>query len=169
MIVEGLNDIYETGQAILDTLNAIYLEHGDDVTALPVRQFVSTGGPGSQPHDCEQVTVSVGQIYTGTPGNPSEGPMKCFNTALAAVYHVEVVRQSIPTTQGSRRGMQSPTSLSPEDENSFAKIQLQDARLMLQAGLLVGDNYLGSVADVAPGPESGGYQAMTMTVITGVT
>jgi|SRR5690606_9651234 len=168
MSLENVNDVYETAQLILDTLNAVYLEHGDEVTPLPTRQFVMAGGPGSQPHDCEQVTVSLGQLYTGTPGNPSESPVNCHNAPFSAAYHVEVVRRTLPTSQTSRRGAAVPVEMSPEDENKLAKIQMQDARLMLQAGLMVGDTFIGSVADAAAGAESGGYQAMTMTVITGV-
>lgn len=168
MRVENVNDVYETAHLILDTLNAVYLEHGDEVAPLPVRQFVMAGGPGSQPHDCEQVTVALGQVYTGTPGNPSESPVNCLNAPFSAAYHVEVVRRTQPTSQTSRRGTPSAVSMTPEEENSLARIQMQDARLMLQAGLTVGDTFVGSIADAAAGAESGGYQAMTMTVITGV-
>jgi len=153
---------------ILDTLNAVYLEHPAEVTPLPTRQFITAGTSGSQPHDCEQVTVTMGQTYTGTPGNPSDTPMNCMNMTLASVYYVEIVRKTIPETQTSRRGMTSPQILTPEQENDLAKIQMQDTRLLIEAGLRVGDNFLGSVADVSPGPESGGYQAMVATIITGV-
>lgn len=167
MAIENVNDIFETAQQILDEVNKVYEEHPHEATPLPTRQYIAAGGSGSQPHDCEQVTVSMGQTYTGMPGSPSETPGGC-DSPLASVFYVEVVRKTLTTTQASRRGSVTPGKLDPEDEMRLAKIQMQDARLLLEAGLRVGEGFLGSVADVSSGTESGGYQAMILTVITGV-
>ena len=166
-MIENVNDIYDTAQAILDELNLVYTQHTGEVSSLPTRQFIAIGGAQSQPHDCEQVTVSMEQTYVGLPGSPADGPARC-DSPRSAVFFVEVVRKTLTPQQTSRRGAAIPTSLTPAEENALAKIQMQDALLMLDAGLRVGDQYLGSVADVSAGPESGGYQAMTMTVVTGI-
>jgi hypothetical protein len=166
-MIENVNDIYETAQSILDELNLTYTQHLGDVVALPTYQYIAIGGAQAQPHDCEQVTVSMEQMYTGLPGAPSDSPVRC-DSPRSAVFYIEVVRKTIQPQQASRRGTAIPAKLSPTEENALAKTQMQDAMLMMEAGLRVGDQFLGSIADVSAGPESGGYQAMTMTLVTGV-
>lgn len=169
MSIETPDDIFTTAELVLQSLNEVYLAHEGSVSPLPTRQLIASGAPGSQPHDCEQVSISFGQVYTGAPGNPSEGPVMCHNAPLSAVYHVEVVRSTLPGSSGPRaRGKQGTSALTPEEEAEISRVQMQDARMLLYAGMRVGDDYLGSVADVGVGPESGGYQAVTLTVILGI-
>jgi hypothetical protein len=52
----------------------------------------------------------------------------------------------------------------PEDYKKEARVQMQDAVLLLRAGLLAGQSTLGgaSIVDVSAGSPQGGYQATIM-------
>ena len=151
-------------------LNTVVETYGQYGVALPSRQFLSVGGQGGTVHDCEQVSVSFEQGYSGAPGAQSQTIQKC-DGVQTAVFYVEVVR-CIPTTndgaqQQSRYGQElSVDAPTPQQLTAVAETQMRDARVMLDAGMSSGINTLleGALVDIAPGPASGGFQAMGMTV-----
>lgn len=167
-MIDTPDDIFETAEQILDGIVAIYGEHEGEVSPLPERRYIAVGGQGSQPHDCEQVTVSMEQFYVGLPGQPAQIPSNC-SSPTSGVFFIEVVRKTAIIEQFSRRGGEQVIPPTPAQESEFAKIQMQDARLLMEAGMRIGENFIGSVADVSAGPESGGYQAMVMTLIAPIT
>lgn len=167
-MIDNPSDIFETAQEILEEIEAIYGEYEGVAAPLPERRYVAVGGQGSQPHDCEQVTVSMEQFYVGLPGQPSQTPANC-SSPTSGVFFIEVVRQTAIIEQFSRRGGQQVVPPTPEQETEFAQVQMMDARLLVEAGMRIGDKFIGAVADVSAGPESGGYQAMVMTLIAPIT
>lgn len=159
---------------ILNTVVATYADHGVD---LPVRRYLSVGGPGSTVHDCEQVTVSFEQGYSGRPGAQAQEPAKCASLRTG-VYIIEVVR-ALPLSNTSAANPETPVpsrygeavsgvqTLPAEVQSTMARKQMVDAMLLLDAGLRAGETTLtGSLADVTAGQPQGGFQAMTLVLTT---
>lgn len=159
---------------ILNTVVATYADHGID---LPARRYLAVGGQGSTVHDCEQVTVSFEQGYSGRPGAQAQEPVKCASMRTG-VYIIEVVRalpspntaDANPTTTVPSRYGQVVTgvqTLPADTQSAHARVQMRDAMLLLDAGLRAGETTLtGSLADVTAGQPQGGYQAMTLVLTT---
>lgn len=157
---------------ILNTVVATYADHGVD---LPSRRYLAVGGQGETVHDCEQLTVSFEQGYSGLPGNQAQEPVKCASPR-SAVFIVEVVRalpqpntvQANPTTTVPSRYGQVTTgvqTLDAETQSAIARKQMVDAMLLMDAGLRAGETTIsGSLADVSAGSPQGGYQAMTLVI-----
>lgn len=146
---------------MLDQINSVFEQAG---VSLPSRQYAYAGELGATSYDCEQLTLSLGQIYSGTPGAQSPVPTKC-NEPITGVFYVELVR-CIPdklSVVGPKVRKPAPTLLTLN-----AKAQSIDAYLLMQAGQLFGDDYLGSVVTVTSGQPSGVYQAIILEVATGI-
>jgi len=159
---------------ILNTIVATYADHQVD---LPQRRYLAVGGQGGTVHDCEQVTVSFEQGYSGLPGTQAQVPARCA-TPRTGVYIIEVVRAlPQPNTTDANPALAVPSrfgqvttgvQILPEDvQSDMARIQMVDAMLLLDAGLRAGETTLtGSLADVSAGQPQGGYQAMTLVLTT---
>jgi hypothetical protein len=142
---------------------------------LPTRRYLAVGGQGDTVHDCEQVTVSFEQGYSGLPGNQAQEPVKCAGPRTG-VYIVEVVRAlpqpntvaANPTTTVPAKFAQAVTGVQtlPSDvQSDIARKQMQDAMLLMDAGLRAGETMtIGALADVSAGSPQGGFQAMTLVV-----
>lgn len=163
-----LNEFFEIAGGILRQIELTYAEYN---VGLPSRRYITVGGQGETVHDCEQVTVSFEQAYSGLPGDQSQTPAVC-NGPRSAVFVVEVVRcipsaDSASAAQSRYGSTSSVQNLSPETMNQMAKTQMNDAMLMLEAGLIAGENAItGALVDVSSGPASGGFQAMVMQVVS---
>jgi hypothetical protein len=166
------NEFVEIADLILNTVVATYADHGVD---LPTRRYLAVGGQGDTVHDCEQVTVSFEQGYSGLPGNQAQEPVKCAGPR-SGVYIVEVVRAlpqpntsaANPSTPVPSRYGQEVTGvqiLPQEVQSDMARKQMVDAMLLMDAGLRAGETLqLGALADVSAGTPQGAYQAMTLVV-----
>lgn len=168
------NEISDIADHILNTIVTTYGEHEVD---LPARRYLSVGGQGETVHDCEQVTVSFEQGYSGFPGNQAQEPVRCASPRTA-VFVVEVVR-AIPVSNTADANPATPVPsrygqvvsgvelLSPETLTDMARIQMVDAMLLMDAGLRAGETTMvGSITDISAGTPQGGYQAMVMVVTT---
>lgn len=165
-------EFVELADIILNTVVATYADHGVE---LPTRRYLAVGGAGSTVHDCEQVTVSFEQGYSGLPGNQAMEPAKCGGPR-SAVFVIEVVRAlPLPNTTAanpttpvqSRYGTEvSGVAILPEDvQSDVARKQMVDAMLLLDAGLRAGETtVVGSLADVSAGQPQGGFQATTLAL-----
>ena len=89
---------------------------------LPGRQYWTVG---QQAVDCEQLTVTLIQIYLGPPGDQASQPQRC-NTARTAVMTVSISRE-IPTVGQNGR----PPSASKIQE--AAQISAIDAYILMQS------------------------------------
>lgn len=168
------NEFVEVAEHILNTIVTIYGEHGVE---LPARRYLAVGGQGETVHDCEQVTVSFDQGYSGLPGNQAFEPVRC-NSPRTGVFVVEVVRsvaspntpEAAPETMIPNRLSQVTTGvgvLPPEVLTDIAKKQMVDAMLLMEAGLRAGETTMtGSITDISAGSAQGGFQAMVMVVTT---
>jgi hypothetical protein len=165
------NEFVEIADLILNTVVATYADQG---VALPERRYLAVGGQGETVHDCEQLTVSFEQGYSGLPGNQAQEPAKYIGPRTA-VFIVEVVRQlPLPNTQASNPTTTVPSRYSsdmsvqvlPADvQSDIARKQMVDAMLLIDAGLRAGETTMvGALADVSAGSPQGGYQAMTCVI-----
>lgn len=166
------NEIADIADHILNTVVATFADHGVD---LPTRRYLAVGGQGDTVHDCEQLTVSFEQGYSGTPGNQAQEPVKCASPR-SAVFIVEVVRAlPLPNTASANPATTIPTRygeevmgvavLPPDVQSDIARKQMVDAMLLMDAGLRAGETTMtGSLADVSAGSPQGGYQAMSMVI-----
>lgn len=177
-----LNDIIDMSEHLLETINRVYQEAG---VAIPELQYYVIGGQGQTVHDCEQVTVSWDQAYSGLPEAEASIPAVC-DSPHTARFVIEVVRevktvrpyidpntgQTIAPTKNrpaayGRNGVSS-SGLSEKPDAELMKLearqQMQDAVLLLHAGLLAGEATLtrNSIVDVSAGAPSGNYQAVIM-------
>lgn len=168
------NEFVDIADHILRTVEATYTEHGVD---LPERRYLAVGGQGDTVHDCEQLTVSFEQGYSGIPGNQAQEPVTCASPRTA-VFIVEVVRAlplpntisaapattNVPAMYGEvKTGVQVlPTDV----QSDIARKQMVDAMLLMDAGLRAGENTIikGSLADVTAGSPQGGYQAISLVI-----
>lgn len=146
---------------VLETVNAVFQQAN---IALPQRQYLYMGDRGETVHDCEQVTVSLGQVYSGAPGNQEAIPSRCDDPRSAVIY-VEIVR-CVPDKLVQRGGR--AVAPAPEAMTLNAKAQGIDLMLLMDAGLIVGEKFLNALATAAAGPSSGGYQAMILEVTLGI-
>lgn len=130
---------------------------------LPDRRIILVGGSGSAVHDCEQLSISLEQTYSGAPGDQAQEPVKC-DAPLTCVFGIELVR-CVP--QPSEGRSTKPQSVTPADYAKAAAIQMKDAELLMEAGLAAAEGtYLrGGMADVTAGTPSGGLQAMVMSLV----
>lgn len=165
------NEFVEIADLILNTVVATYADQG---VALPERRYLAVGGQGDTVHDCEQVTVSFEQGYSGLPGNQAQEPATA-NDPRTAVFIVEVVRQlPLPnttsanpaTTVQSRYASDMRVQVLPVDvQSDIARKQMVDAMLLLDAGLRAGQTTTtGALVDISAGSPQGGYQAITAVI-----
>lgn len=171
------NEFVEIADLILNTVVATYADHEVD---LPTRRYLAVGGQGETVHDCEQLTVSFEQGYSGLPGNQAQEPVKCAGPRTG-VYIVEVVRAlPLPNTDAANPGTLVPTRygqevtgvqvLPQEVQSAMARRQMIDAMLLMDAGLRAGETMtVGALADVSAGSPQGGYQAITLVVTASAT
>lgn len=166
------NEIVDIADLILNTVVATYADHGVD---LPERRYLAVGGQGETVHDCEQVTVSFEQGYSGTPGNQAQEPVKCASPRTA-VFIVEVVRAlPLPNTVSANPATTIPAMygedktgvaiLPAEVQTAIARKQMVDAMLLMDSGLRASENTMtGALADVSAGSPQGGFQAISMVL-----
>src|SRR5213595_504446 len=136
------NEFADIADHILNTVVSTYADHG---VSLPDRRYLAVGGQGPTVHDCEQVTVSFEQGYSGRPGNQAQEPQPCASPRTG-VFLIEVVRAlplpntaiaSPNTTVPSRYGQTTTgvQTLPAEIQSAHARIQMVDAMLLMDAGL----------------------------------
>lgn len=156
-----LNDLSETQvihglmQDIVDSIVQVYQ---DANVALPDRHILAVG---EIPHDCEQVGVSLDQLYIGGPGDQAEQPMRCEAPRTVGLT-VQIVR-CIPTPKDRRH------SVTPAEMNESTERLATDFWLLMD-GIMASEaaNWLGALVDIGSTPPDGGYQAVVATVAVGV-
>lgn len=151
----GKDVIYGIMQSIVDSIEQVYQ---DEDESLPERHVLSVG---LAPHDCEQVNVSLDQLYIGSPGDQAEQPMQCEAPRTVA-FTVQIVR-CIPTPK-------SRTSAVTPEQQGLSTQQLATDFWLLLEGLMVAEpvRAFGALADITASPPSGGYQATQASFVVGV-
>ena len=152
-------DVQETIMAANKILTSIENIFNTNSVELPARRYITVGGQGTVAYDCEQLTVSWEQTYSGRPGNPIQEISRC-NTIRSGVFVVELVRP-IPVSERA--------DIPPEGFliQEAAEALMIDAVLLYNAGLIAAEDSIldGGLADVTVGPPAGGLQSLVMTVV----
>lgn len=123
---------------------------------LPARQYWTVGQGAI---DCEQLVVTLIQIYLGPPGDQASSPQRC-NTARTAVMTVTIARE-IPTVGQNGR----PPSA--EKISQAARISAIDAYTLMQSINLLdvweeGGFGLGVIATADIPEPQGGFQLVNL-------
>lgn len=146
-------------QNVLDTIVSIFNSYN---VPLPSRQYWTVGQAAI---DCEQLSVSLIQLYLGAPGDQASLPQKC-NMPRSAVMTIVLARE-IPVVGVNGR---PPTA---EKISEGAEISAVDAWVLMQSINELdqwepGTFGVGTIATVdIPAPE-GGFQAVTMQLTMAV-
>lgn len=157
------NPVGDLAAHILETVNATFEEAG---VQLPTVQLVTLGGNGATAHLCEQLSVSVEQMYSGTPGDQAQNPVRC-DAPRSTSFAVELVRG---TPTGMVKGRSTPMTV-PDDaaqQTSVAFDRMLDMDLLMTAGMnsCAGTWFQTGIVDVSAAPPSGGFQALVMSITT---
>lgn len=143
---------------ILETTVDIF---GSARMPIPAKQFWTVG---EAVYDCEQVSVTLGQVYLGRPGDEATEPRQCTDPR-SAVVDIAIVR-CVPVGVNGK----PPTA---QKIQQGAEMSAVDAYLLLDS-LSQYDNWadqhrgLGVIATVSVPPPSGGMQAVVMTLTVAI-
>lgn len=140
---------------ILDVINSVFAEVGVE---LPVRQYTNVG---QAVYDCEQLTVTLGQLYVGTPAESPNTPQPC-DAPITAIFTVELTR-NVPIMRG---GTHHPKPPSAEELSAAAHQYTRDGWLLLEAAKAL--QLPGIIADLSYSAEEGGMGVAVMTIVTTV-
>jgi hypothetical protein len=126
MGIVDIDDISEDVTNIVDFMDNV-LARLEDVfesynVPLPARRYWTVGQPAI---DCEQLVITLIQIYLGPPGDQAASPQRC-NMPRTAVMSVMIAREIPVVGQNGR-----PPSA--EKINDAAKISAIDAYTMMQS------------------------------------
>ena len=145
-----------------NVLNAVITTYTSYTMPLPGRRYYTLGSPAI---DCEQVTVSMLQMYIGTPGDEATSPRRC-NDPRSVTLLVQVSRE-VPTVGQNGR---PPSGDSIQDG---AEISAYDAWILLDSASQL-DSWeasgfgLGVIATVEVQAPEGGFQTVTLTLTAAV-
>jgi hypothetical protein len=157
------NPLGDLALHILDAINDTFASAGVD---LPTSQFVTLGGQGATTHLGEQLTVSVEELYSGTPGDQAQEPVRC-NAPQSASFAVELVRCA-PT--GAVRGRSTPLTTQEDttQQTEVALARMQDMKLLMDAGMnaVAGTWSEMGIVTLSAAPPNGGVQALVMAITT---
>ena len=143
-------------------LNQVITQYTSYNMPLPGRRYWTLGSPSV---DCEQVTVSMLQMYLGSPGDEATAPRRC-NDPRSVTLLVQVARE-VPTVGTNGR---APAADSIQDG---AEISAYDAWILLDSARTLDQwdpaNFgLGVIATVEASSPEGGFQTVTMTITMAV-
>jgi hypothetical protein len=143
-------------------LNAVINTYTSYTMPLPGRRYWTLGTPAV---DCEQVVVSMLQMYIGSPGDEATSPRRC-NDPRSATLLVQVSRE-VPTVGANGR---APSADAIQDGS---EISAYDAWILLDSAREL-DRWdpasfgLGVIATVETSSPEGGFQTVSMTITMAV-
>lgn len=147
---------------IQNVLNAVITTYASYNMPLPGRRYWTLGNPAV---DCEQLVVSMIQMYIGSPGDEATEPRRC-NDPRSATLLVQVSRE-VPTVGQNGR---APSADAIQDGS---EISAYDAWILLDSARQLDQwdpaNFgLGVIATVETNSPEGGFQTVTMTITVAV-
>jgi hypothetical protein len=145
-----------------NVLNAVIDTYTSYTMPLPGRRYWTLGTPAV---DCEQVVVSMLQMYIGSPGDEATSPRRC-NDPRSVTLLVQVSRE-VPTVGTNGR---APSGDAIQDGS---EISAYDAWILLDSSRLLDQwdpaNFgLGVIATVETSSPEGGFQTVSMTITMAV-
>lgn len=143
-------------QEVLDRVINCY---GSFNMPLPSRRYWTLGTPAV---DCEQLVVSMIQMYVGTPGDEATDPRRC-NDPRSATLNISVSR-AVPIAQ------QNGNPPSADDIQNASVVSAYDAWVLMEsiqqldAWGDMGSYGLGVIATVDAADPEGGFATTRMTI-----
>jgi hypothetical protein len=157
---DGAKNLAALMQGVLDSVISTYASY---TMPLPGRRYWTLGQPSV---DCEQVVVSMLQMYIGSPGDEATQPRRC-NDPRSATLIVSVSRE-VPVVGPSGKAP------SADDIQAFSEISAYDAWILLDSSRALdqwatgGSFGLGVIATVETNAPEGGFQTVVMTITVAV-
>jgi hypothetical protein len=156
------NDAKNLATLMQNVLNAVIDTYTSYTMPLPGRRYWTLGTPSV---DCEQVVVSMLQMYIGSPGDEATSPRRC-NDPRSVTLIVQVSRE-VPTVGTNGR---APSGDAIQDGS---EISAYDAWILLDSARLLDQwdpaNFgLGVIATVETSSPEGGFQTVSMTITMAV-
>lgn len=146
-----------------EVLNRVITTYDSYNMPLPGRRYWSFGTPVV---DCEQIVVSLVQMYIGAPGDEATEPRRC-NDPRSATLNISVARKTPITQQNG----QPPSADSIQEASEMSAY---DAWILLQSVTLFDtwEDYgvfgMGVIATVDSETPQGGFQITRMTITMAV-
>lgn len=153
-------DAAHLADMLQEVLNRVINVYQSYSMPLPSRRYYAFGVPVV---DCEQVVVSLIQMYVGTPGDEATEPRNC-NDPRSAVLNIAVSR-AVPIAQ--------PNGSAPlaDDIQDANRVMAYDAWILMESvkqldswGEPAGYPGLGVIATVDAAPPEGGFATTRMTI-----
>jgi len=142
-----------------EVLNRVITCYGSFDMPLPARRYWTFGTPAV---DCEQLVVSMIQMYVGSPGDEATDPRRC-NDPRSATLNISVSR-AVPVSQ--QNGNPPPA----DDIQAAAVVSAYDAWVLMEsiqqldAWGDMGGYGLGVIATVDAAEPEGGFSTTRMTI-----
>jgi hypothetical protein len=152
------SDAKNLANLMQNLLDAVIATYDSYTMPLPGRRYWTLGSPAV---DCEQVVISMLQMYIGSPGDEANLPRRC-NDPRSATLLVSVSRE-VPTVG------QNGKAPSADAIQNASEICAYDAWILLDSARLL-DQWdpatygLGVIATVETNSPEGGFQTVTMTI-----
>lgn len=156
--MEDLLRIAQEAEKILDITSAVFQENG---IPLPERRFLAIGETA---HDCEQVTVSFASAGLGMPGDGNPQRQSCSAASYNATFNIEIVRKTPQGTKTSGGVKYVPPKAT--DLQAYGVPRMIDSWLLIKIAQKYEQTTLSrsSTYTVVAGPDSGGMQAIVLTL-----
>jgi len=142
-----------------EVLNRVITCYGSFDMPLPARRYWTFGTPAV---DCEQLVVSMVQMYVGTPGDEATEPRRC-NDPRSATLNISVSR-AVPISQ------QNGNPPAADDIQDAAVVSAYDAWVLMESIQQLdtwgdmGSYGLGVIATVDAADPEGGFSTTRMTI-----
>lgn len=154
------NSLVNLLDTVLERIVSAYEQAGIE---LPERRYWTLETPAA---DCEQLVVSLVQVYNGAPGQEATEPSFC-NSPRSATLNIQILR-CIPAVRGRNT---TPTAESIQEASRPMAIDawmLLDMASSLDTWDPFGGPGLGVIATVNAGQAQGGFQGPTMVLTLAV-
>lgn len=158
--ISGVNeDANNLKNFLQEVLNRVISSYNSYNMPLPARRYFTMAAPVV---DCEQLCVSLIQMYVGAPGDEATEPKRGHDPRSATIS-VQVARE-IPITQ------QNGNPPSADDIQAAAEVSALDAWVLMESinDLDTWSNEgpfgLGVIGTVDADPPEGGFQTTRMTL-----
>ncbi len=157
------NDAKNLANLMQDVLNRVINVYQSYDMPLPARRYWNIATPVV---DCEQLVVSLIQMYVGTPGDEATEPRRCTDPR-SVTLNISVSRE-VPIVQ---QNGQPPLA---DDIQAAAVVAAYDAWILMESinqfdsWATSGPFGLGVIATVDAAPPEGGFQTTRMTITMAV-
>jgi hypothetical protein len=153
-------DLKEFMQGVLDRVVSIYQSYG---MPLPSRRYWTFGQPAV---DCEQVVVSLAQLYLGPPGDEASLPQRC-NMPRTAVLNVYISRP-VPIVGANGKAPDPDKIIKASEVTATDAWILMNSLYLLDQWEEEGLFGLGVIATVDVDEPQGGFQTVNMQLTMAV-